>query len=287
MAHITYSPEERAARLESARAELTSAVEAIASGDQWQAFLRFAGRLHQYSASNRFWLFQQAMMRGWSELGQVAGYRTWLTFGRHVRKGERGLKVLAPCRYKLIEEKTGEEIWAVRGFTVDTVFAARQTEGEELPEPVRPELLKGEGPEGAWATISRQVEAQGFEVKRAPLFPANGETSFLTKVVTVAEQLDDAAAVKTVVHELAHIILHQPEQVNYHADRERCEAEAESVAYLVCSELGLATDAYTFPYVATWAKGDMRVVTEAAEKALSCAKVILGAIEGHHEAVAA
>jgi antirestriction protein ArdC len=266
--------------LESAHAELTAAVEAIATSDDWRAFLEFARKLHHYSAGNRFWLFQQAMMRGWDDLGHVAGFRTWLTLGRYVRKGEHGLKVLAPCKVKALDEQTGEEKWQVRGFTVDTVFAARQTDGEgQVPVPIRPKLLTGQGPAGAWAALAELVASHGFTIRRAGLYPANGETSFATRIVTVADRLDEAAAVKTLAHEVAHIVLHQPGQVDYHANRERCECEAESVAYLVCSELGLASDAYSFPYVATWAAGDIRVVTASADKVLGCAGEIVAALD--------
>lgn len=103
----------------------------------------------------------------------------------------------------------------------------------------------------------------------------------------MADRLDEAAAVKTLAHELAHVRLHQPGQVDYLAERDRCEAEAESVAFLVCSELGLATDAYTFPYVAHWAKGDMRVVTAAVDRALACASGILTTLEDRSRAQAA
>jgi antirestriction protein ArdC len=288
MGKTTYSPDERKARLESAHAELTSAVQAIATSDDWKAFLRFAAKLPSYSAQNRMWLFQQAMMRGWDDLGHVAGFRTWLTLGRYVRKGEHGLKVLAPCKVKVLDEQTGEETWRVRGFTVDTVFAAGQTDGEgEIPEPIRPKLLSGQGPAGALAALADLVAAHGFKVERASLYPANGETSFVTKVVTVADRLDEAAAVKTLAHELAHILLHQPSQVDYHANRGRCECEAESTAYLVCSELGLGTDDYSFPYVATWAAGDMKVVTAAADKVLACAGEIVAALDLARALVAA
>ena len=155
------------------------------------------------------------------------------------------------------------------------------------PEPVRPQLLAGVSPEGAWNALAELVKARGFRVERTQLFPANGQTGFMARVVTVADRLDDATAVKTLAHELAHILLHQPDRIDYHANRQRCEAEAESVAYLVCSELGLAADAYTFPYVATWAEGDIRVVTAAADKALACAEEILAAQQNQQEPAAA
>jgi antirestriction protein ArdC len=228
------------------------------------------------------------MGRGWDDLGHVAGFRTWLALGRYVRKGEHGLKVLAPCRYKVTDAETNEESWTLRGFTVDYVFAARQTDGEgEVPEPIRPALLAGAGPEGAWAALAEMVNAQGFRIERAGLFPANGQTSFATRVVTVADRLDEAAAVKTLAHELAHVMLHEPGQVDYHANRARCECEAESVAFLVCAELGLGSGCYSFPYLTTWAGGDMGVVTAAAEKALKCAEEIVAALGSRRTAVAA
>jgi len=274
------SPDDRNARLSAAHAELASAVEAIASSDDWRAFLVFARKLHSYSARNKMWLFQQAMMRGWDDLDHVVGFHTWLSLNRHVRKGELSLKVLAPCSVKVRDEESGQESWRLRGFKVESVFAARQTDGDgEIPEQIRPELLTGRGPAGAWAAVADLVSAQGFAIERAGLFPANGSTSFATKVVAVSDRLDDAAALKTLNHELGHVMLHQPNQVNYHASRGRCEVEAESVAFLVCSELGLASDGYSFPYVATWAAGDLRVVTAAADQALTCATEIVAALD--------
>jgi antirestriction protein ArdC len=280
MATLTYSADAPKARLQAAHAELTAAVEAIATSDDWRAFLDFARRLHSYSAQNKMWLFQQSMLRGWDDLGPVAGFRTWLSLGRHVRKGEVSLKVLAPCRVKVTDEETGQDNWSLRGFRVESVFASSQTDGDcEVPEPVRPQLLSGLGPSGAWTAVAELVVAQGFFVARAALHPANGMTSFATKVVTVADRLQGAAALKTLVHELAHTMLHRPTQVDYHGNRARCEIEAETVAYLLCSELGLASDSYSFPYVATWSGGDMRVVTASADKALACASEIVAALD--------
>jgi len=287
MAKVTYSPEERKARLESAHAELTAAVEAISTSDDWRAFLDFARKLHSYSAQNRMWLFQQAMMRGWGDLGPVAGYARWQALGRFVNKGERGLAVLAPVRVKVTAED-GSESWAVRGFKVEHVWAARQTGGDgAIPEPIRPQLLTGEGPAGAWAALAEVVASHGYTVKRADLYPANGETSFLTEVVTVADRLDEAAAVKTLVHELAHIVLHQPDRVDYHAKRSLCEVEAESVAFIVCAELGLETATYSFAYVGSWAAGDVKVVTATADKVLACAGEIIAALDQAQGLVAA
>jgi antirestriction protein ArdC len=293
MAKVSYTAEQRKARLDAAHAELTIAVEAISTSDEWRAFLDFSRQLPSYSGRNRMWLFQQAYEREWVDdegspiLGAVAGYRTWLKLGRQVRKGEHGLKVLAPAKYKVRDEETGEESWRLRGFTVDTVFAERQTDGDELPERISPTLLEGAGPDGAWYALEQLATARGFEAKRAALFPENGTTSFASHVVIVADRLDEAAAVKTLAHELGHVLMHDMPLCDYHANRGRCEVEAESVAYLVCRELGLETDAYSFAYVATWAGGETKVVADAADKVLKCAREILEAHELASQLVAA
>lgn len=271
-----YTDDERKARMSAAHAELTAAVEKIASSEDWRAFLDFARKLHTYSAQNRMWLFQQAMVRGWDDLGHVAGFRTWLTLGRYVRKGERGLQVLAPVRVKVTDDD-GER-WVVRGFKIEHVFATCQTDGDgDIPEQIRPTLLAGAGPVGVWDALAQIVRARGFTIVRTPLFPANGTTSFASRVVTVADRLGGAAATKTLAHELAHVLLHA--EVDYHAERGRYEIEAESAAYLVCGELGLETDSYSFPYVGSWAAGDAKVVTATADRVLGCARGILEQLE--------
>ena len=204
-------------------AELTKAVEAIATSDDWRAFLDFARKLHSYSAQNRMWLFQQAMMRGWDDLATSPGFGTWLALGRYVRKGEHGL-VRAGAG-----TREGDGRGRIRKLGRSRVQGrARLRRSPDRrrrrdPQPIRPQLLTGEGPAGAWAALSDLVAAQGFTVERASLYPANGQTSFATKVVTVADRLDEAAAIKTLAHELAHMMLHSPGQVDYYANRERCE----------------------------------------------------------------
>jgi len=188
--------------------------------------------------------------------------------------------VLAPIRFKSTDED-GNDHFGVRGFTVESVFAARQTEGEgEVPERIRPQLLTGEGPAGAWLALSALVVAEGFTVTLADdLGGANGITQFETHQVKVLSTLDEAQQVKTLAHELAHVLLHAPEAIDYGANRGRCEAEAESTAFLVCSELGIVSDAYSFAYVASWSKGDSKIVTAAADKAVKCANKIVEALE--------
>ena len=276
----TYTPEQRAERLNQASERLTQAVEAISSGEDWERYLSFAAKLHSYSARNSMLLMQQACERGWTSLGYVAGFRTWLTLGRHVRKGERGLWVLAPRITKVTDIKTGEESPIVTGFTIATVFAACQTDGDgQIPELPYPELLTGDGPEGAWEALVSLVEARGFAVSVGELLPANGRTDLVARTVLVADRLDMAARVKTLAHELGHVMMHDGPMCGYLANRGRCEVEAESVAFLVCDSVKLVTDQYSFSYVARWAGGNLDVVQAAAETSIATARLILAELQ--------
>ncbi|MCW3019149.1 MAG: serine/arginine repetitive matrix protein 2 [Solirubrobacterales bacterium] len=289
MTRPTLTPEERRERLDQAGAKLASAVESITTSDDWQRFLAFSRMLPTYSARNVALLMQQAYERdwtddaGWPVLGHVAGYLAWQALGRQVRKGERGLCVLAPCKYRTDDETTGETTWRVRGFTLATVFEERQTDGDPLPEPVHAELLTGDGPSGAWEGLAAQVCTLGFTLTRRALAPANGTTDWVTHEVTVADRLDPAAAVKTLAHELAHAKMHGAQVCEYRANRARLECEAESTAFLVMDALGLAADAYSFAYVASWSDGDGKVVAAAADRAITCASEILGALVNAEE----
>ncbi len=159
---------------------------------------------------------------------RVAGFRTWQSVGRQVRKGERGIAILAPCTYR---PKTadradraeptgpaGPESAAtcsggaapdaggkkqVRGFRVVHVFALNQTEGAPLPD-VAPSLLVGQAPAGLWDALEGQVLGHGYTVHRGDTGRANGWTDPTSRTVRVSGGVDDAQAVKTLIHDRAH-----------------------------------------------------------------------------------
>lgn len=266
----------RSDRLSAAHDDLVAAVEALTSGDDWRQMLDTASRFHRYSANNVFLIMWQR-----PEATQVAGYRTWQQLGRQVRKGERGLRILAPCRYKvtdLDDDGTETARMVLRGFTTVTVFDVAQTDGPPLPD-VRPALLEGAAVGGLWEALAAQVEAAGYLVERGDCGGANGRTDHLTRTVRVRGDVDGAQAAKTLCHELAHVLLH-PDTTAYLRCRGRAEVEAESVAYLVCQAAGLATDAYSWPYLAHWSGGDPSVVRETADRVLGATRTILEALGG-------
>ena len=196
----------------------------------------------------------------------------------------------------------------VVGFKVVYVFDIADTSGRPLPARPVPVLLTGQAPDGLWAALTEQVQARGFTVSRGECGAANGLTHYLDRTVTVRPDVDDAQAVKTLAHELAHVLLHTPTALTVGAVpglvrtagdpawppppagsfagqcRGRLEVEAESLAYLVATAHGLDTGAYTFRYVAGWASEvdgvDLdQVVRGTANRVLAAAKIVLPGTE--------
>jgi antirestriction protein ArdC len=215
---------------------------------------------------------------------QVAGYGTWHSLGRQVRKGEHGIKILVCGAEKLTVtnvatgEKTEMESASHLRFRVVNVFDVEQTFGEDLPDATTPRLLAGEAPDGLWAALAAQVGQAGCTVVRTDCSPANGSYSPETRTVTVRPDLSDAQACKTLAHELAHVLMEHDYATRL---RSLCEVEAESVAYVVMRSQGVETDGYSLPYVATWA-GDTKAVAATAAAVVKVAHQIMTALEQHH-----
>src|SRR3712207_5497160 len=136
--------------------------------------LKVSSKFHRYSFNNQLLIFLQR-----PDATLVAGFRRWQELGRQVRKGERGISILAPCRYRAkIEDEHGDEqtVHRLTGFRVAYVFDVGQTEGEPIEDldAVRPKLLEGEAPEGLWDALVAQANAAGFEVVREQRGTENG-----------------------------------------------------------------------------------------------------------------
>ena len=258
--------------LDEAHDQLVSAVEQLIKSDDWMTFLSMAAKFHRYSLNNVLLILNQM-----PTATQVASYTTWQGLGRQVRKGERGIKILAPCRYRTdVEVTTGKagDTYEVRGFRLVSVFDVSQTDGDSLPTVASPVLLEGEAPEGMWDAIKSIITADGFtvEVGDVGIPDANGVTRFLSKEVIVAERLSNRAAAKTLCHELAHVRLHK-DTLNARP-REVLEVEAESTAYLVAHAWGLDTTDYSIPYVAHWAQST-ELVKETMQRVITAARLII------------
>lgn len=308
----------REAKLDALHQRLTEAVGGLVTGEDWRRALEFAARFRSRSFNNTLLIYAQ---HGEAyEQGRVpeptptyvAGFKQWLSLGRRVARGQAGYQILAPVTARFASptpEADGSWRRLARnerpspGETVRTrmvglrpayVFDVSQTEGDPIPETPQPTLLAGVAPEGLWDGLADQITARGFELRLVSdaraIGGANGLTDFLTRAVSVRMDMDDAAQVKTLAHELGHVMLHgtdhpgQPGHSGSTADatlhRGVAEVEAESVALMVGAAHGLDTSAYTVPYVATWATtvpghNPVEVVQGTAERVRGAALTIL------------
>lgn len=265
-------PEARKAQLADIHQQLTGKIEALTSGAEWQAMLRTAAKFHNYSLNNLLLIMMQS-----PEASQVAGFQRWRSMGRFVRKGEKGIKVLAPMVGK--EDKGDPDSPSrVFGFKIEHVFDISQTDGEELPD-IAPKQLDGNGPEGMYDALLSAANSAGFTVKReyAPGHPdAYGMMIRPELAIYVRPDIDEAQACKTLAHEIAHAELgHATPEC--HNVRSLGEVEAESVAYMISESWGLDTSGYSLPYIGGWAKDgeETETVKQTAQRVIKAAHAII------------
>ena len=294
----------RRERLEQFHTRLSDAVLSMTSGTAWADWLTTAARFHHYSFRNTVAIWAQR-----PEATQVAGYRVWQGMGRQVRKGERGIEILAPVTRRADDADAGPRLpggngsipglptqpaRTVVGYRIAHVFDISQTEpmagAADVFAVVQPALLTGQAPDHLWDGLARQVDEAGYHLVVEPLTGgANGRTHFVDRVVTVTPELEPAHRAKTLSHELAHVTLHEPDTVAAQADssvpvcRGRIEVEAESVAFLIASAHDMDASAFSFAYVAGWAQqagGDVeKVLAETATRVLGAAHRILDRLD--------
>lgn len=263
--------------------QLQASLATLVTSEDWKEALEVAARFHGYSFANTQLIWAQAQASGFTPT-RVTGYRTWRSLGRQVRRGEKGLTILAPIVRNVAVEgevPTEEPERRLVGFKPVHVFDISQTDGEPLPD-TSPVLLEGELP-GRWEVIARLISDAGYtldlEADVARLGSANGVTNMTDRHVALKEGLSGAQRFKTGVHELAHIRLHQPDSHGSPDCSGIIEVEAESVAYMVCASVGLDSTDYSLPYVASWSGGDIEKVTATANRVIGCAHDIIESLE--------
>ena len=296
---IILTSEKLAEKVKEITARLEQGVQAIFDSDRYKEFLTAMSKFHDYSLNNTILI---AMQGG----NLVMGFRQWeKEFDRHVKKGEKGIKIFAPAPYKVkklvdkIDPETRkpmldregkaikeEKEITVPAFKVITVFDISQTEGKEFPDlSVKPLLADVEQYEDFFAALEKASPVPiAFEQIGGG---ANGYFSLTDKRIAIKEDVSELQAVKTAIHEIAHAKLHDvdlnapPEEQN-RVDRHTREVEAESVAYTVCQHFGLDTSDYSFGYVAGWSSGkEMTELKASLETIQATAKELITEIEGH------
>jgi hypothetical protein len=282
-------------------AQLQDGIDALCESAEWQRYLDVQARFRTYSFSNTMLIVTQR-----PTATAVASAKAWLGMGREKIEGAAPLRIWAPVMGKpkaaegkaaeLDGEQPGEEASERRSsravrFVLVPVYDVSQTTGEPLPEPVR--LLQGEDEAGVFGRLATVAEGIGYSVQVTPEIDghpgANGLCEFGHRRLTVAGNRSSLQQVKSLAHEIAHALLHEPEgdgpTPEFKQSRGERELEAESTAYVVCQQLGLDTSDYSFGYVAGWAGSGTprktRNAIKAAGKRISgAAKHITEALEG-------
>ena len=295
------------AKLTELHEHLVASVETLVTGDEWKRALEFAARFRTRSFNNTlliWWQHDAAYQQGRVHdplPSYVAGFKQWQALGRRVIAGQRGYMIFAPLTARFAtsspmdadswrrlgrnERPRAGEIVRPRmvGVRPAYVWDVSQTDGRPLPEPPTPSLLRGEAPPGLWDGLAAIVRDEGFSLSTvtdaSDLRGANGVTDFEARAVMVRDDMDAAARVKTLAHELAHIRMHEPAS-DAVSHRGIGEVEAESVALMIGAAHGMDTSDYTIPYVSSWAnsvqaKTPTEVVQETGERVRRTAAAIL------------
>jgi antirestriction protein ArdC len=215
--------------------------EALACGrsETLERYLAVMSRFHRYSFGNLMLILSQR-----EDATHVAGYRKWLELGRHVRQGEKGIGILAPCRYKKEADDDGDsETREIRGFRVVYVFDVSQTDGEPLAEFAA--VTGHPGP--ALHRLEEVARRRNISVEYVQhLGGALGTSAGGT--VSILDSLEPPQRFMVLCHEVGHEALHQGLRKHETTKTVR-ETEAEAVAFVVSRAIGLDCTTRSADYI--------------------------------------
>ena len=251
---------------------LEAGVRELFESERYQAYLKAMSKFHDYSLNNTLLILMQK-----PDASLVAGFGKWRDdFERHVKRGEKGIKIFAPAPYTIkkeaekIDPDTGQPVIGADGkpvmeqqeikipaFKVVSVFDVSQTDGKEIPD-LSVDALTGsvEQYEDFWRVL-KEVSPVPVELEKIE-GGAHGYYSLTDKRIAVDEGMSELQTIKTLIHEIAHAKLHDidlnapTEEMENRPNRRTREVEAESIAFTVCQHFGLDTSDYSFGYVAGW-----------------------------------
>ena len=300
------TPEQRQEKIRQITDKLEQGVHQIFESDNYRAYLSTMAKFHSYSLNNTILI---AMQKPGATL--VAGYTAWQKdHDRHVKKGEKGIQIIAPSPYKVKQErdaldpKTGKPQMDAQGnplkeiieverpaFKVATVFDISQTEGKELPSIGVNELSGGvEGYEALFDALKATCPVPiSFEDITSG---AKGYYHTEDHRIALQEGMSQMQTVKTLIHEMSHERMHSHEKekpVEERLSRRSMEVEAESVAFVVGTalsaehpELKLDFSDYSFGYIAGWSSGKETAELKASlGRIQATASEMISEIEGH------
>jgi antirestriction protein ArdC len=253
--------------LEAADQEL----EKIRTSEDFINYLDAQSRFYHYSPRNTLLILLQC-----PDASRVAGYKTWPTMGRHVLKGEKGIRILAPLKRKVENEETGEPEWRLLGFKTTSVFDVSQTDGDPLPE-LKVPVLDSEAGGELYDRMEQVMNEEGVKVQRGHQRFASsphlmGWYDPPAKQIILRDDVSQLQQTKTIVHEAGHHFGHHD-----HSNADS-ETEAEITAWVVLRHNGHDTGERSFPYVMSW-MGDKNIFRNRLTQIQELSKLIINRLE--------
>jgi antirestriction protein ArdC len=264
--------------------QLAQETDAARQSELFRDYLRTSAAFWDYSWHNQMLIWRQR-----PDASFVGGFHTWLKCGRYVRRGEKGIAILAPMFFKDKRQTAdGNDSESTRlWFKVVYVFDISQTDGTPLPE--LPTKSVGERGEDMLKRLLRFAESRGISVRFVEKCKLNGAagTSKGTEIEVRTSETDVTTQAATLAHEIAHSLLHFTRdgkrittRDRKEIDKQQRELEAEATAYVVCSYFGIQSpsDFYLATYRVTPA-----MLLEAVETIAATVKTILSGCQREQE----
>lgn len=237
---------------------LKEGIKEFLDSDKYKDYLTKMSQLNNYSNRNLRLILAQN-----PEARQVASFKQWKeNFGRHVKKGEKALRIFKPMT-KIKKDENNQPILDKNGkpetvtfFGLVPVFDVSQTEGKEMPKAAE---VKEQLSDLDYANLYRALMAIAKENDVSVRFEEmeNNKHGYYSvpenQIVLRSNEMNKAQIIKTFLHEMAHAELHHadnPQKENL--TRSTAELQAESVAYVVSSYYGIDTSEYSFNYLSGW-----------------------------------
>ena len=298
-------------RIKEITAGIEKGIQELFESDRYRNYLTTMSRFHRYSLNNVMLIHAQK-----PDATLVAGFNKWKnSFGRHVRKGEKGIQILAPTPYKIKQEEqkldpdtklplldengepvTEEKEVTIPMFKVVSVFDVSQTDGRPLPQ--ISSTLTGDVAEyevfleALHRTSPVPISFQAMEPGMDGYFAPKKQEIFLR------EGMSQVQTICAAVHEIAHSKLHDYEHMTELADdgetilvpgeksRNTEEVEAESVSYAVCQYFGIETAENSFGYIAAWSQGkELKELRASLETINKTSSELITGIEKHYREI--
>lgn len=263
-------------KIKSALERIDTCLATIDTNEDWIDYLCFQSKFYNYSFGNTILIYSQN-----PQASYVKGYKAWNQLGRYVKRGSKGLAILAPCfkKTEVFKEPENKAEYhdaegekevkkVISGFRVTYVYDIADTDGSDEYLPV---LVKGlAGNSDAEKEIYERLLAfisTEHTVTEVTGTVSKGSYNLDTGVICVRVDLEYLQKIKTLLHEYAHAIdfkMHPEPDVS----RNRRELIAESVAFVVSMRLGLDTSSYSMSYIKSWLKDadELKIIADTVQK---------------------